>query len=157
MKRLIPLLLSVLLLTGCVRYQAMREPVTFYYVRKNYPSEMRSVLDSEEWEAAGHREDLHYLLALYFMGPSGKDLVSPLPEDTKIVSLEQSENCIALTLTRMNLPESDFTLACACLAQTLLGITSADQITISDSENTVTMGHDALSLFDTIIPTEEHP
>lgn len=149
MKRRISfLLLLALLLGGCGHYIQMREPVTFYYVRQDYSSDMRSILDSEQWEATGHKDDLNYLLSLYFMGPSREDLISPLPPDAKLISLEQSDSCIILTLTELSMSDADYTLACACLAQTLFGVTDARQITIISASKNVTLYKDNLALHD---------
>lgn len=149
MKRWISfLLLLALLLGGCGHYTQMREPVTFYYVRQDYSSDMRSVLDSEQWEATGHKDDLNYLLSLYFMGPSREDLISPLPPDAKLISLEQSDSRIILTLTELSISDADYTLACACLAQTLFGTTDAQQITVISASKNVTIYKDNLALQD---------
>lgn len=158
MKRQIcSLLLLALLLGGCGNFAQMKEPVSFYYVRQDYSSDMLEVLDSELWEAAGHRDDLHYLLALYFMGPSREDLISPLPPDARLISLEQSDSCITLNLTELSMSDADYTLACACLARTLLGITDAQQITIISASKNVTLYKDNLALCDTSGLTKEEP
>lgn len=148
-QRISSLLLLALLLGGCGHYTQMREPVTFYYVRQDYSSDMRSVLDSEQWEVTGHKDDLNYLLSLYFMGPSREDLTSPLPPETKLISLEQSDSRMILTLTELSMSDADYTLACACLAQTFLGITDAQQITIISASKNVTIYKDNLVLQDT--------
>ena len=67
LKRLLAcLLILCLFLSGCsVMGERIKEPVIFYYVCKNYQKDMNQVISAEIREAAGHREDLPYLLALY--------------------------------------------------------------------------------------------
>lgn len=158
MKRRISfLLLLALLLSGCGHFAQMRDPVTFYYVRQDYSSDMLGVLGSEQREAAGHKNDLHRLLAMYLMGPSREGLISPLPRGTSLISLEQSDSRIILELTELSMSDADYTLACACLAQTLLGITGATQIIVISASRSVTLHKDNLALQDTSGLTKEEP
>ncbi len=56
----------------------MKNPVTFYYPRREYQYGAEDgVISSEQREASGHADDLHYLLSLYLIGPSSDELVSP--------------------------------------------------------------------------------
>ena len=110
-----------MILSGCsFGGEWIKEPVTFYYVRENYQKDMEQVLSSEVREAAGHRDDLPYLLALYSMGPSNDGLLSLLPKNTSIIPTERTNYSIALTLSEntQNMTDADFTLASACIAMT---------------------------------------
>lgn len=159
MKRLTALcLLLALLLSGCALLgERIKEPVTFYYVRAEYAySATDGILGSEEREASGHRHDLSYLLALYLIGPSDEELMSPLPKGTRIFSVEQTKNAVLLHLsdTSKTLSDSDFTIACACLTMTCLELTDKAEVTITSGERTVTMSRDNLTLFDTSTETQ---
>lgn len=154
MKRCIIIwIFAALLISGCGQYTQLRDPITFYYVRKDYSSDMQSILGSEEWESPEDR-NLQHLLALYLMGPTRDDLVSLLPNATKVLSLEQSEQHIFLTLSDASLSESDFTLVCACLAQTLLNLTDAQQITVTCASRSMTLRLEDVTLFDTLWETK---
>ena len=160
MKRLISLvLLTALFLSGCG--QQLKEPVTFYYIRSGYDEDMSSVIGTEEKEASGHRTDLSYLMALYFMGPASEDLRSPFPGNTGLISAEHSGPSLILHLsdTSDSITDAQFTVACACLTLTCLELTDAEHVTINSGSRSVTMGADALLLQDltTAAHTEETP
>lgn len=157
MKRIFCLILVfALLLSGCsLTGERIKEPVTFYYVRGEYPFTAKdSIFSSEEREASGHRDDLSYLMALYLIGPTGEELVSPIPKGTRIYSAELKEDTVYLNMsnTASTLTDSGFTIACACLSLTCIGLTGAEKVTITSGDRQVTMTEDTLMLFD--IPTE---
>lgn len=157
MKRVLTLILAIsFLLSGCsFSGEHLKEPVTFYYVRADYPFTAKdSIFAAEEREASGHREDLSYLMALYLIGPTGEDLVSPIPKGTRIYSAELNEDtvCLNMSNTDSTLTDSGFTIACACLSLTCIGLTGAAKVTITSGERTVTMTADTLMLYD--IPTQ---
>lgn len=162
MKRLISLaFLLCLTFTGCAKFgDRIKEPVTFYYLRAEYQYGSDSgVIGSEEREASGHRENLSYLLALYLMGPSGEDLVSPIPRGIRFLSVEQTDTLITLNLsdTASVLTDADYSLACACLTLTCLDLTEAETVTVNSGTRSVTMTWDNLILYDSSMtaPTEE--
>ena len=153
MKRFACVTLTIcLLLSGCgIFSERMLEPVTFYYLQSEYQfGQDSSVIVSEQREASGHRQDLSYLLALYLMGPSEEEHVTSLPAGTRIIKLHQINDEIRMELTETNHVMSDleFTLACACLSQTCLGMTDAKTITITYRGSTVSMTAESLMLFD---------
>lgn len=159
MKRLIALcVLFGMLLSGCSLFgERIKEPVTFYYIRREYAySTGDGVLGSEEREASGHLDDLSYMLALYLIGPSDEELVSPLPKGTRILSAETSKHSVILRLsdTSKTLSDSDFSIACACLTLTCLELTDKTEVTIHSGERTVSMSEDNLILFDTRTETK---
>lgn len=159
MKRILCLILVFsLILSGCSLFgERIKEPVTFYYVRSEYSyNTTDSILASEEREASGHREDLSYLLALYLIGPADDELVSPIPKGTRIYSAEQAEDTVFLTLsdTAATLTDSGFSIACACLSLTCLGLTGAEKVTITSGDRTVTMSADTLMLHDITTETQ---
>lgn len=155
MKKFIAILLVCLLLTGCG--SSMKEPVTFYYVRTSYQEDMQNIIATEERESTGHRQDLTYLMALYFMGPAGDDLTSPIPRGVSLlqVSMEGGKITLELTDTEKSMTDSQFSLACACLSLTCLDITLADSVTIVSGNRSVTMTAENLVLLDSSTQAKE--
>ena len=151
MKRVICMMLLVCLcLSGCsMTGDRMKEPVTFYYVRENYRKEMNQVIDSELREAAGHKDDLPYLLALYSMGPSKEDLMCPFPRNTRIIPVTRTENSIELSLTDsvLTLTEADFTLAGACIAMTCMELMDVQEVSVVCGDRKISIKKDNLLLY----------
>lgn len=157
---MIVLLIVCLILTGCsFGGEWIKEPVTFYYVRENYQKDMEQVLSSEVREAAGHRDDLPYLLALYSMGPSNDELISLLPKNTSIIPTERTNYSIALTLSEntQSMTDADFTLASACIAMTCMDLMDIQQVTVISGDRSITLREDNLMLHNSIVkkPQEE--
>ena len=161
MKRFMIVLLTVcLILSGCsFGGEWIKEPVTFYYVRENYQKDMEQVLASEIREAAGHRDDLSYLLALYSMGPSSDGLLSMLPKNTSIIPTERTNYSITLTLSEntQSMTDADFTLASACIAMTCMDLMDIQQVTVISGDRSITLREDNLMLNNSIVkkPQEE--
>ena len=151
MKRVLCLILFFcLMLSGCsITGDRIKEPVILYYVEKNYQKEMDQVIVSEVREASGHREDLSYLLALYSIGPSNEDLKSLLPRNTRITVAEHVSDSIQLELSEIaqTMTDSDFTLACACIALTCMELTEVPQVTVVCGERNITIQEDNLLLY----------
>lgn len=155
MKRFTALaILLSLLLTGCA--ERLKEPVTFYYVRNGYEEDMADILRSEQREAAGHREDLSYLMALYLMGPADEDLRSPLPRGTNIFTSEYRDSMVTLRIsdTTKTMTDAQFTLACSCLTLTCLELVEAESVTVVSGDRSITMNADSLTLKDHITGTQ---
>ena len=150
MKRLVCLLLLFsLLLSGCSYLgERIKEPVNFYYIRKDYQEEMDSVIAPEVREASGHRNDLAYLLALYSMGPSDKNLAAPFPKSTTILPVEHSEAGLVLSLLDEipTMTEAEYTLASACVAMTCMEMLDVEQVTVVCGERSVTINEENLLL-----------
>ena len=149
------LILAASLLPGCG--ERGKDPGTFYYLRSGDPENMDTMIASETREAAGHRDNLRYLLAFYLMGPAGKDLSSPLPRSTVIYSLEQEPDSVIITLsdTSASLSDSEFSLACACLSLTCMELVPAEEVTITSGSRSLTLRRDNLILTDTVKPEED--
>lgn len=151
--RILSLILSLgILLSGCGFFgERIKEPATFYYLCDSYQEDLCCVIVSEEREASGHVGDLSYLLALYLMGPSNDEYVSPLPVGITIASQINSGHIVLeLPDTSHTLSDMEFSLACACLTLTCLEITDAEDVTILSGSRTKTMSHSTLTLYDTI-------
>lgn len=147
-------ILLVSLLPGCG--QKMKEPVTFYYQITNYQENMVSPIAGEEREVAGYRDNLKYLLTFYLMGPISQELSSPLPRGTQLCSIGQdgANLTIEISDTASALNDSRFSLACACLSMTCMGLTSAERVTIVSGSRSLTFDRTNLLLSDTIISEE---
>lgn len=148
MKRLISILLTVLLLSGCT--EQLKEPVSFYYVRSGYEEDMSNIIGTERREAAGHRGDLSYLMALYFMGPADEELLAPLPGNVHILSVTHKgqEVILHLSETDDSVTDAQFTVACACLTLTCLELTGAETVTIISGNRSVRLDEENLLLRD---------
>ena len=147
MKRLISLILLFgFLLSGCSMGERIKEPVNFYYIQENYREEMGNVIAREVREAAGHRYDLPYLLALYSMGPSKAGLLSPFPVNTMILPVEHSEDGLVLSVLDEihDMTDAQYTLASACLAMTFMEIIDVEQITVICGDRSLTFKSDTL-------------
>lgn len=153
MKRFFCLIAVVsMLLGGCFRQAPQsNELVTFYYLQSQYQyGDSQSILGQEERQVSGHREDLRYLITLYLMGPTEEGLRSPLPSGTRILSAEQEEGSVTITLSEVPASMTDlaFSLACACLTKTCIELTGTDSVTIVSGARSVTMGSENLILSD---------
>ena len=157
MKRLISIFLAALLLSGCT--EQLKEPVSFYYIRSGYEEDMSNIVGVERREASGHRGDLSYLMALYFMGPADEELLAPLPGNTNMLSvaLNGSQVVLQLSDTADSVSDAQFTVACACLTLTCLELTGAETVTIISGTRSVTLDEERLLLRDlsTAVLTEE--
>ena len=171
MKRILCLMLiAVMALSGCAfGREQMQEPVTFYYLRQYNTQEtvdpvfFEGAIGSEVWEAAGHRDDLRYLLSLYMQGPSGTQLQRPFPVGSKIldVTTEGSVLTIVMNAVSSRFNEMDVTVSCACIAKTCMALADVDTVTVMayGPNNSVlftrTFTKDNLILEDTLeLPTE---
>lgn len=152
MKRLVSLLVVLLILTGCGFSQtSVKEPVTFYYPRAAFAYQTENgVIGKEVREASGHVDDLSLLLSLYFSGPTDSGLLSPFPAGTKVIQITETEGTLTLQLTdtAQTLTDAQFSLACACLSLTAIGITGEDSVCITSGNRTLTTTPETLLLFD---------
>ena len=152
-------LVSTLLFTmcSCGFSDSIKDKGTFYYRRTEFLyGKDGSVMDSETKDITGHANDLSYLVALYMLGPTEDTLVSPFPKNVKLLSAQIEDQSILIQFTSLDryMSDSDFTLACACLTLTCLGLTDATEVTIASGDRSITMTQDMLLLTDSIIPTE---
>lgn len=151
MKRLICLFLVCCMLCGCSSFGVhMKEPVTFYYLCRQYRTDLCCVILPEERESSGHTGDLSYLLALYLMGPVSEEIRSPLPSGTTVQSVRHNSDSVIIELSDLDksLSDSAFSLAGACLTMTCLDIVPAKNVTVISGTRSVTMNRSSLSLFD---------
>ena len=149
-------LLLVLAMTLSLAACASPSAVTYYYVR-NEDEYLYGVADGvmvgESREAAGHVDDLRYLLILYFHGPVSDYLRSPFPSGTTLEAVVREDDALIIQLSSIVsvMEGMDLTLACACLARTCFGLTDVQTVTIfADGFGAVsmTLERDSLLLVD---------
>lgn len=152
MKRLfITALVISLLCSLCACSGNSREPeapVNFYYrTREIHYGTSDGVIAAEVRDSYGHTEDYAYLVEQYLNGPRTSDCVSPFPEGTALVQIDLIGNKVFIVLSShlSALTGSDLTIACTCLARTVLEITGAKFIQIS-AENTLLDGESAITI-----------
>ncbi len=145
MKRMIYILLSILLMTnlyGCAGQNKHADtPVTFYYCHNTALSSYTpedGLLAGETRDSAAYRDNLAGLIELYLQGPVSQALENPFSPGLHVLGLTQAENILDITLDGQPAQHSgyDTTVACACLANTLFGLTDAVavQVSVQDSE-----------------------
>ena len=167
MKRILCLILALLLITlsGCHYGKSgdILEPVEFYYPRTSrsfvYGTE-NGVITAEIREAAGHVDDLNYLLTMYFYGPQDDNLRSPFPAGCTLrgMCVEDDTLYIRLSESFTTLEGTELTLACAALANTCFSLTDFTRVCIDSrsDKKTVSMILDKDSLlFADTTPLEE--
>ena len=137
MKRTICLVLAALLfcLAGCEEPKpSIQVPVKYYYpyTEITYGSD-GSVIGFEERESAGFETDWIYLLEQYFSGPDDSRLVSPFPPNLKVVSLQTRGEIVSVEVSTElgQLSGIHLTIACTCMAKTVLEMTGARKVQIS--------------------------
>lgn len=143
MKRLTGILLATLLLLslcGCnANRQRINKPADFYYCHNTaLPTYTLSdgVIAPEQRESDGY-DDLAKLLSLYLRGPQDPQLRSPFPREVTVVQLLQNGTAVEITLSAQfaGLSGYDLTLACTCLAMTVMELTQAETVQISAEES----------------------
>lgn len=148
MKKLFAALLvfATLAVFSACRYSGMQDPVSFYYPRREIAyGNADGVIGTETREAAGHKDDLRYLLAVYLQGPLDETLYSPFPAGCRLLSVSTAGDTIAITLDSRfaSLHDLDLSIACASLAKTCLTLSGAQSVHIestpaeNDSANAV--------------------
>lgn len=158
MKRIISTILvflTIFSLCGCAN--SFSDRANFYYCSIDFQfGKDEPVIQAESRNISGHEGELSYLLSLYLAGPSSKELTSPFPANTKLVSLQTADESVTIELSYLGkLTEAEFILACACITLTAIDFTGAEQVTIVSGEKTLTMSKDDLLLLDTITAATE--
>lgn len=122
----------------------------FYYCRTDYQYGTEpGVIQQELRDITGHTKDLSYLISLYLAGPARDELELPFPANTRMLSVEYVTDTVIITLSDLSaLSESRFSIGCACLAMTCLGLTNADYIHILSADRSITLTHNSLTIYD---------
>ena len=155
MKRIVCLLLTVLLLSGCHYSESgdILAPVEFFYPRNTDSflyGAVDGVLAAEVREASGHVGDLNYLITMYLRGPQEENLRSPFPAGCVLEEIYIKDDTLYLHFDSKfaTLQNMELTIACASLAKTCLTMTGLPYISIeaSSEEQNVQMILDAESM-----------
>lgn len=142
------LLLSVLLLMSACGSPSLKDPGNFYYKRyeQSYGA-ADSVIRAEQRELKDIRHDIGAVLELYFQGPLDRDLASPFPQNTTVVKWTFVDNTLLLTLSGefAELSGIDLTIACSCIAKTVMELTPVQRINFQ-AENALLNGEQSISM-----------
>ena len=154
---LIPALLLLLFLSAC--QSGEKNDVTFYYSRdpKQYQYfQDDSVICTEDRDLLGHRSDLQYMAGLYLAGPMEEGLVAPFTKSTRLISIQQKDSAIFVSLSDHTdtMTDSEFSLSCACLSMTCMDYFPCDEVTVTSGSRSITMNRDNIVLLDSL-PSQE--
>ena len=155
MKKFIFLLLLLLTLTACGRDTSPEDTAKFYYPLQEITLGSNSTSISFEVGDRGNNS-VQDLLSVYLKGPQTNTLANPFPADISLISLltEDGKTSLILSDSYASLTGLDLSLANASLAQTVLGLTGAEEAIIScesktlDGESHIAINKDDLILLD---------
>jgi len=150
------LCVSVLLcLLGCAKDEP-DVPVEFFYLQNGFSYDThQSVIGSEVRETAGVHGYTR-ILDLYLKGPKSNTLSPTFPEDSRIISLSQGPSSVSLVLSDAfaSLAGIELSIACICLAKTVIHLTGCTAVTIQaeslllDGEKSITLDNSGVLLYD---------
>jgi len=162
MKRILILFLVLLLvpLTGCQNQSSQLEhPVTVYYKRAE-PTHgtADSVIASTWMEGKDHEKDYSHLISQYLKGANEPNFAPTFPRGTTLVSLKLDALTAKIVLDDhfSSLSGMDLTIACVCLARTVMELTGCQEVIISakttklNGENFIILSADSYLLTDTV-------
>ena len=164
MKKILIFLLLGLLLAGCSQSNVDAEnKVTFYYPlsAEKYAPES-GVVQQQTKEITG-AESHELLIRQYFSGTVQPEIQNNIPAGTRLLDFVMVDGNATIVLSDafLQLTGIDRTIACACIAKTVFGITGCQAVNIQAASAT---GEDKLDLTlrpntinltdDTIIPQE---
>ena len=133
MKRILIGLLCALLLCGCAQSTTSdAQTVTFYYrsIPGQYASEA-GVVCGENYKKTPE-STLQSILQAYFSGPTQENLRAPFSSQTRLLDLSVQEDSATITLSSHFTYTAgiDRSIACACIAKTVMDITGCKSVTI---------------------------
>lgn len=139
-RRIAAFLCAALLLamTGCGEdpEKEIKSPYTYYYVASEigYTGE-DGVICGELRETAGHENSLDWILEDYLRGPVSESLISPVPKNTRLVSLQVQEKEAFLKMNEAfgSLSGVELSLAAGCIARTCFQMEEIEKVSISAS------------------------
>ena len=169
MKRAIAVLLVLFMFTGlcaCTQEKDIVYPIAYHYLRVPQANgeiahgSADSLIGSEVREGDGYQDNLTLLLDVYLHGPLDKDFRSPFPVGTALRSLNLQDQTAAVMISShlATLTGVDLTVACGCLALTVMDLTGASTVIITaenallDGKESVTMDRNNLVLIDNTNP-----
>lgn len=152
------LLLLLAVLAGCAFRD--QDSVRFYYPRAEIAyTDDTGVIAGEARTAGGHTGDLQYLLSLYLSGPADSGLRSPFPPGVRLEECHVTDGQAEVLLSPGldGLTPLERTIACVCLARTVLELTQADSVRIATTqgllsgENAAVYDRDSVLLKDDVL------
>ena len=150
MKKYIAVLLSLLLLLGGCSAPAPipEETLRFYYCTADAGFDSDAVSIQAEMREIRAFDTTESIIRTYLSGPTNEGLASPFPSGVKLISLAEEESTFFITLSEefAKLSNLELTMACSCLALTILDMTDADYVSIS-AENSLLNGQQTI-IFD---------
>ena len=150
MKKHIAFLLSLLLLlSGCSAPVPVQEDaLRFYYCTAETDFDNDAVTIQSEMREAGVSDTTESIIRIYLKGPMGDGLTSPFPAGVQLIALIEEEHTVFVTLSKefAKLSNLELTMACSCLALTVLDLTDMNYVSIA-AENSLLNGQQAI-IFD---------
>lgn len=167
MKKAICLILVAFLLctlTACEN-KKIENPVNFYYLRAKYTYGSADSVISAEIHEYPDTNNTAGLITQYLKGPQDSLLTSEFPFGTKLVMLQQQDSSISITLTDhiSRLSGVSLSLACVCLAKTVMEYTGVNTVFISAetkflaNKSYIIITADDILLFDNTAQTTQQP
>lgn len=157
MKKYAIILCVIILLSlcACTPEQALQEPVAFYYPKAQVSYGTADGAITFELRESASLQNID-LLSLYLKGPVGETLAQPFPENVDIMhfQFEDQEALLVLSDNYATLSGLSLSVANACLAKTVMELTTADTVSISceskplDGETVIILSKQSLILFD---------
>lgn len=163
MRKLLCIVLAAVLcvgiFAGCKEKENFTDPVNFYYRSADFTYN-QSAIASMEAEADGHRDDTIYLMNQYLRGPEDEAFEKTFPSGVTVLGLTVTGNRAEVLLSSpfAQLTGIDLTLACGCIAQTVMELTGVTTVQIrAEGENLdgtpfITMSRESLILMDINVP-----
>lgn len=160
MKRLICLLLVVICigtLCSCAKKETIRQPVTFYYCAETIDyNSTTGVIVPETREGYGYESNLTSLINLYLQGPIHQGFFSPFLKGTSVLNISSDAEVSTIMLSKnfSELSGYQLTLACTCIAKTLMELTGCRIVRIGaqdavlDGNAYIQMTEDSILLID---------
>ncbi len=139
----------LLTMPGCSQNSdEITTPVNFYY--RNAVIEFNgndSVISAEIRDSEICSGDLQALISLYLAGPLSDAYISPFPQNVQVVNLSVDGDAVHIVLSDSfaQLKDMDLTLACACLARTIMDLTACNAVNIS-AAGTLLGGKEAMQI-----------
>lgn len=148
-KILICLLLFVLLCTmvSCAFDTKQQGRITFYYIQNPEDFDGNSAIVVPFYPPTNDKnKELAEILATYIKGPSNNSCSTPFPDGTEIEEIIVSRSTAEITLNSQfaTITDVDFTVACACLTKTVIGLTGVNTVQVQVNGAQL-LGKDSLS------------
>lgn len=123
--------LSLLPLFGCKDRDS--HPVNFYYCEETISyDDGDAIIRAEQRKLSVPSNDIDKIVNLYLEGPKSTTLVSPFPAGTKLVNFSSGKQSLEIILSDeiASLTGVELTIACGCLASTVIALSQAETVVI---------------------------